>query len=203
MDRIITREKLCETIKMSDSSLRKFISRKVIIEEKKGFIDLDNESNKIYIIKYAAKKGIDCETIFYKNVPEQKEEIETGKEQPKNLTTYSRNQSKKLQNEIQKIQIDTRLKYLELEKKKAKVLPLDFVIEWSGLNIKGIFSETENFGDIIIDKICNELDADVHVKLKYRKIFREGFREVLKNGIKNQKSEALEQAHEFSLRTKW
>jgi len=208
--RLITREKLCEAIKISDSSLRKYISRGVIVEESKGMIDLDDESNKICIIKYATKKGINGEQLLYSNIPEPESESEEHvyeeekvRGKGKKKLTHLELQTLKLNKEVDKLEVETRLKNLELEKKKAKVLPLDFVIDWSALNIRGVFGETVNFVNSIIEQMCNEMDADVTLKLKFKKQFKQGFNDILKDGIKNQKPEAIAQAKEYSLTTKW
>lgn len=215
--RLITRAKLCEVIQITDSSLRKFISRNVITQAKKGFIDIDDENNKIYILNYASRKGIDCEELLYgrdsiiketkinvksKDVNEPDEE-EKEKINTKPKLSHSELQQLKTEKEVEKLEVETRLKNLELQKKKAKVLPLDFVIDWSALNIRGVFGETVNFGNSMIEQICNELDADINIKLKYKKQFKQGFNEILKAGISNQKPEAIAQAKEYSLLTKW
>lgn len=209
--RLISRADLCSTIKISDSSLRKYISRRKIIETRKGYIDLDDEDNKVCIITYAAKKGVDAEAALYqeKPLPESKIEIKLEDSEEKShlkgkkTRTYSKLQTMKIEKEVEKLGVETNLKNLELEKKKAKVLPLDFVIEWSALNIRGIFGETVNFGNSIIESICNDMDADTKTKLEYKKKFKQGFNEILKEGIKNQKPEAIAQAKEYALMTKW
>ncbi|MDX5586095.1 MAG: hypothetical protein QNK20_14470 [Aureibaculum sp.] len=206
-NRIITRDELCEATGMPIGSLRKVISRKNIIEVKKDCIDLDNEINKIYILTYSANKGIDIEPILYGNgevKSDEKPEIKKpDAKKSKTKLSHVELQQLKTEKEVEKLEVETRLKNLELEKKKAKVLPLDFVIDWSALNIRGIFGETVNFGNSIIEQICNELDADIEIKLKFKKQFKQGFNEILKAGIKNQKPEAVAQAKEYSLLTKW
>jgi hypothetical protein len=207
MEKIISRLDLCELIKMPYGTLRKYIQRKDIIESKKGFIDIYDEKNNECIINYASKKGIDLDTIYVKEQEEVTEYEEVREEQETKSTkrkkTYAQLRDEKLSREVEKLTVETRLKNLELEKKKDRVLPLDIVIEWSARNMRGVFGETTNFGNSIIEQMCNELNADTEIKLKYKKLFKMGFNDVLKNGIKNQEPESLSYAKEYSLNTKW
>lgn len=209
-ERLITRDELSEAIGISKDSLRKYISRGKFLEVRKGHIDLEDEDNKVAIIAYASKKGIDCESTLYNKIEEnntiEAKELPENKPREKKSTSnlpQAELQKIKTEREVEKLDVETRLKKLELEKKKAKVLPLEFVIEWSALNIRGVFGETINFGNSIIEQLCNSLDADVKVKLEYKKKFKQGFNEILKDGIKKQKPEAITQAKEYSLLTKW
>jgi len=105
--------------------------------------------------------------------------------------------------EVKKLEIETRLKELEEEKKKGQLLPLNFVIDWSGRNLRGIFGEAVNFGFSMIDQICLDLDADTETQLKFKKKFKQGLSEVIVKGIKDQEPEAFEFAKEYALGTKW
>jgi len=209
-ERLITRDDLCEAIGISKDSLRKYISRGKFLEVRKGYIDLNDEDNKISIISYASNKGINAESILYSDKEtnettqiSEPEEKPTKEKKPKTKLSHSELQQLKTEREVEKLEVETRLKKLELEKKKAKVLPIDFVIEWSSLNIRGVFGETVNFGNTIIEQMCNELDADIKTKLIFKKKFKQGFNEILKEGIKSQKPDAIAQAKEYSLLTKW
>lgn len=206
-ERLIPKKELCKLINISDSSLRKYISRGNLILAKKGFIDVNNDTNRSYLTNYAAKKGIDIDFLLYNKEPESVNEIpkkhESTKKGKRSDLTYTQLSVIKLNKDIDKIEVETHLKNLELKKKKAKVLPLDFIIEWSGNNVKGIFGETVNFGNSMIEQLCNEMDANIELKLKYKKLFKLGFSGIIKDGIKKQEPEALKHAKEYSLLTKW
>jgi hypothetical protein len=105
--------------------------------------------------------------------------------------------------EVKKLETENKLREIELEKKKGRILPLDFVIDWSGRNLRGIFGEAVNFSFTMIEQICFELDADTETQLKFKKKFKQGLSEVIAKGIKDQEPEALEFAKEYSLNSKW
>lgn len=198
MANLYTRKQIAELIERSPQQVRGEILRGNLIEENKR-IDIHHPINRAFIAKWTTKDS---------NIETKKEEKEYPviklKANPniKELS-YSQLRDEKLIREVEKLDIETQLKNLEYKKKKAKVLPLDFIIDWSGRNIRGIFGETVNFGNSIIEQICNELDADTEIKLKYKKMFKQGFNEMVKDGIKKQEPEALEHAKEYSLTTKW
>lgn len=211
MANLYTRKQIAELINKDAAYVGMYVHRGKLIEENKK-IDISIPVNRAFIAKFTAK-----EVNKYYN--QESEKIELSEKKTDKFKTNEDNEEKedskkqninasnvdyvKKQFEIKKLTVETRLKNLELEKKKAKVLPLDFVIEWSALNIRGIFGETVNFGNSIIEQICNELEADIKLKLKFKKQFKDGFNEILIAGIKNQKPEAISQAKEYSLLTKW
>lgn len=196
MANLLTRKQVAALIGKTPGYVGMYIKRIQLIEENKR-IDTDHPINKAYIAKFTAK-----------NLNEQIDPDEDPEEEPLTIKLKTKiNKAnvdyEKKKHEIKKLQTEIRLKDLEYKKKKAKVLPLDFIIDWSGRSLKGIFGEGINFGYSIIEDICNELDADTETKLKYKKMFKQGFNEVVKEGIKKQEPEALEHAKEYSLTTKW
>lgn len=104
--------------------------------------------------------------------------------------------------EISKLDADIKLKNLEFEKKQAKVLPLEFIIDWFVRGTKGTFSETINLVNKTIDGIAGEMNLSTEKKLQYKKAFKEDFNEKILNNIKNQLPEAIDAAKEYAL-LKW
>lgn len=197
MANLLTRKQVAALIGKKTQQIGVYINRdKKLIEENKK-IDTDHPINKAFIAKFTAKNLIE-QNNNEDNPDEDPTTIKLGNKINKANVDYE-----KKKHEVKKLQTEIRLKDLEYKKKKAKVLPLDFVIDWSGRNIRGVFGETVNFGNSIIEQICNELDADTETKLKYKKMFKQGFNEMVKDGIKKQEPEALDHAKEYSLTTKW
>ena len=205
MANLLTRKQIAALIGKKPNYVGIYVDRGHLIQEdeknKDGEfqIDTDHPINKAYIAKFTGKSL--NEQIIKED--EKRSEEESPINDLKGKIKRADVDFIKKKHEIKKLQSDIQLKNLEYKKKKAKVLPLDFVIDWSGRNIRGVFGETVNFGNSIIEQICNELDADTETKLKYKKMFKQGFNEMVKDGIKKQEPEALEHAKEYSLTTKW
>lgn len=222
---LLTRKQFAELVNKSPQEIGVYISRGKLFE-KNRMLDTEHPINSTFItantFKNLEKQGVVFSKPKVKKVkpvkdnqnwdvilgiaeePEQIPEIESSYDEFLSPLAegMSIDRTKKLK-EIARIEADTKLKELELLKKKAKILPLEFVIEWAARNIRGVFGETVNFGDVIIEQICNEIGAGIDVKLEYKKKFRQGFHEILNNGVKNQEPEAVEMANEYALTTKW
>jgi len=217
MNRLIKRTKLAELIDINDSTLRKAISRgQLIASDTKGFIDVRHEGNEAYIVSNCSKRGINIEKLLYSHIKKSNDNTE---QKPKELNdnleyevleesnykVFSQSDLNKIKirKEIDKIDIDTKLKTLDHARKKAKVLPLDFVTEWSSRNIRGIFGKSINLGDSMINQLCNELGGDIETKLRFKKMFKTGLSEIIDNGVKAQKPEAIQYAKEYAIASKW
>lgn len=194
MDNLYTRKQIAVLIGKKPNYVGIYVGRGQLIEEDKR-IDIDHPINKAFIAKFTAK-------AVNKEYEVTGKQSEDGMESTEGVNPTNVDYIKK-QHEIKKLKSEISLKNLEYKKKKAKVLPLDFVIDWSGRNVRGIFGESINFGNSLIEQICNESGASVEIKLKYKKKFKQGFNEIIKTGIKNQEPEALEFAKEYALSTKW
>jgi hypothetical protein len=209
MANFVTRKQLASLIGQTIGYVGMYVKRKKLIEEIRdglSVIDTDHPVNKQFL---ADKINKNNEVQVSKVINEAENRIAKDKEYnieipvgEIDLKAGSLDQLKKKE-EIKKIRAATLLMDLEYKKKKAKVLPLDFVIEWSGRNIRGVFGETINFGNSLIEQICNEMNAGTEVKLKYKKKLKQGLNEVVKKGIKNQEPEALDYAKEYAYLNKW
>jgi len=203
-----TRKQVADLIGRSSQYVGIYVGRKQLIEEYKK-IDTDHPINKAWIAKnmIRPKRKIQKREVN-PNSPRPKPKKETQdlsdfESIDIDSLKFNTIDEIKKHRETKRIEADTELKKIELLKKKAKVLPLDFIIEWSGRNIRGIFGETVNFGNSIIEQICNELDADIETKLRFKKKFKHGFNEILKLGIKKQEPEAIKHAEDYALLNKW
>jgi predicted transcriptional regulator len=192
---LVTRKQIAALIGKTPNYVGMYVERKHIIEENKR-IDTDHPKNKEFIAKFTTKSFESSVAKEEKALPEE-DNTPQGKVTPSNID-YLRKQ-----HEVKKLQLDIQLKKIELLKKKATVLPLEFVIEWSGRNVRGAFGETVNFGNSMIEQICNEIGAGNEVKLKYKKKFKQGLNELIKNGIKKQEPEAISYAKEYAYLNKW
>lgn len=205
---IYTREQLCELIKISNSSLRKYISRGTIKEVQKGFIDVGNELNKEYLINYMSKKGLDYTTVFGNTIELVDEviqpEIQTSEKKIQiTKLAYTVLRDEKLQKEVEKINIETKLKILEFDKKKSKIVPVDFAGELINRYLKGTCGSIINNGNSLIELICDENDLDTAIKLKYKKALRTLINETIKSKHKPVCQEINKYAKEYSLLNKW
>lgn len=191
----LTRKEFAAITGQTQKTIGTYVKRGVLIEENKR-IDTELAKNKQFIIERNSKT-LDAQIPKVEIKENKEEEEENNGIVPSNVDFV------KKQYEIQKLQVEVDIKNLELQKKKEKVLPLDFVIDWSGRNIRGAFGETVNFANSMIEDICNDLDAEIETKLKYKKKFKQGFNEILSDGIKKQLPEALRFAKDYALISKW
>lgn len=213
MANLQTRKQIAALIKRPPTFVGTYV-RRGKIEEKNGKIDIDNPVNAQWVADFMVKP-VSVKTA-YTPTPKTKTAIRKKKtpaeDSPIDFEVLMQEDEiavpktidglKKLK-EIKKIETETRLKNLELEKKKGQVLPLDFVIDWSGRNLRGIFGEAINFGFSMIEQLCFDLDADTETQLRFKKKFKQGLGEVIDKGIKDQMPEALQFAKEYALGTKW
>lgn len=210
----LTRREIGALIGRNGNYVGMYVSRGKLIEED-GLIDTDHPVNKEWIAKTVAKSS---EETKKNPQPIQKPKPRPGPRKKRqidipDIDSLSEDDILKLpgltidaikkKKEIKKIEVQTKKEELEYLKKKEKVLPIEFVIDWAGRNMRGVFGETINFGNSIIEQLCNQLGAEIDVKLEYKKKFKQGFQEVLQAGIKNQEPEALEMAKEYSIMSKW
>lgn len=196
MANLVTRKQIAALIGKTPNYVGMYVERKHIIEENKR-IDTDHPKNKEFIAKFTTKSFESSVAKEEEKAVSEEDNTPQGKVTPSNID-YLRKQ-----HEVKKLQLDIQLKKIELLKKKATVLPLEFVIEWSGRNVRGAFGETVNFGNSMIEQICNEIGAGNEVKLKYKKKFKQGLNELIKNGIKKQEPEAISYAKEYAYLNKW
>lgn len=208
MANLLTRKELAALVNRMPQQIGVYVKRGHLIEENKR-IDTDNPVNKAWIAKNtitSLKESTNNIKPKAKPKPKQKIQIpdnfEFDEKDIMGMPVLTIDALKK-KKEIKKIEIQTKKEELEYLKKKEKVLPIEFVIDWAGRNMRGVFGETINFGNSIIEQLCNQLGAEIDVKLEYKKKFKQGFQEVLQAGIKNQEPEALEMAKEYSIMSKW
>ena len=209
----LTRKEIGALIGRNQNYVGIYVKREKLIEED-GLIDTDNPVNKEWITKMTAKS---LDEVKEKPIPKEKPKLRARRKKPQidinddvefdevsieKLPARTIDALKK-KKEIKKIEIITKKEELEYLKKKEKVLPIEFVIDWAGRNMRGVFGETVNFGNSLIESICNDLGADTEIKLQYKKKFKQGFQEVLQSGIKKQEPEAIEFAKEYSFMSKW
>ena len=207
----LTRKQIAALVGRSPQYVGSYIKRRHLVEENKK-IDTDHPINKAWIAKHTTRSAVENGKVLVEKTVKkarvkaynesQGMTLDDSQLLASALEVKTIDQLKK-QKEIKRLEADTQLKELELKKKKARVLPLDFVLDWSERNLKGVFAGNINFANTLIEQICNELGADIDVKLKYKKKFKEGLTEVTLQGIKDQEPEALNFAKEYSLQTKW
>lgn len=214
-EKLIGRKDLCDKIGMQESSLRTYITRGKIRESQHGYVDLDDEFNKAYLLKWAGKKGMDISYLFEIDIKPKEEikipEKKTPKDPPKKSTSrkivndnqYDQAVKNKTIYEAEVKKTQAEINRIELEKKKGKVIPSEFVQEMMQRYVNGTFGDVINSGNKLIDELCNEIEASIEIKLKYKKQLNEVVTDILKTKHKFIKDEIVEIAKEFALRTKW
>lgn len=209
MNEIVTRDELSKLIHIGIDSLRKYISRDTIIEISKDRIDLNDEHNKNCIISYCKKKGIDAEVLIYQNITtEESPKKEAPKQDKKRNSTkskksYSELVDEKLEKEIIVKDVDAKLKNLEFDKKKAKVMPTEFVIEIIQRYLNGTCGAIVNSGNTMIDDICKEFKIENKDKLKLKKRLKAIVSDTVKSKHQPVTDEVIEYAKEYALMIKW
>ncbi len=224
----ISRDELRLLLKISSGSLRSYISRHKLKESSKGFLNVYNPINQDWIINYCDKKGIDYKPIFLQkdksSLPNRKSidpEITlpddvfdkheekspndskyTG-EEDEDYESYTKLRDAKLKKEVEKLEVETRLKNLELDKKKAKIIPVEFATEMTQRYLIGTCGGIVNAGNSLIESICDELDADVEIKLRYKKKLKLLVNDTINSKHKPVSNEIINYAKEYSLLLKW
>jgi hypothetical protein len=166
---LISRKELTNLLKINPSTLRQWIKRGKMKESHDGFLNIYNLTNQDWIIEYSSKNNIDIKTIYNESktsVPKPKlekktKELESKLNEPDKLQEQSQSEYSKLRDNKLKIESDARsldieLRQLEISKKKAKVIPVEFVIEMFNMyintNIQGINAN----GNKIIDQLVDQ-----------------------------------------------
>jgi hypothetical protein len=215
-EKLISRKDLCDKIGMNPASLRKYLSRGTMFETENG-IDLENEFNKECLIKYASKKGIDIIKILYtsdpkskpkqKKPPKSKSDKDISKEikskNPESTLRYSKLRDGKLEQESELKRLQAENLNLEIQRKRAKILPSEFAIEMLQRYLDGTCGAIVNSANILIEDMCNEFDADTATKLKYKRVLKAIVNDTIKSQHKPVSDEIIKLAKEFALQTKW
>lgn len=227
--KVISRSDLCKLLEIKPASLRTYISREKLIESQTGFLNVYNPTNQEWIINHCDKKAINYKPIFLQkensSLPNRKsstselqlpDDILTnnkkdpiplsdfeGFELPENQNSYTKLRDNKLKKEVEKIIVETRLKNLEFDKKKARIIPIEFAIEMTQRYLIGTCGAIVNGGNTLIESICDELDADIEIKLKYKKKLKEVINETIKAKHEPVSNEIINYAKEYSLLLKW
>ena len=116
---------------------------------------------------------------------------------------YYELREEKLLKEVQKLEVETRLKNLELDKKKSKIIPIEFSIEMTQRYLVGTCGGIVNSGNSLIEDICDELNADLEQKLKYKKQLKALVSDTIKSKHEPVSNEIINYAKEYSLLLKW
>ena len=198
---------------IKSATMRKYISRGLLVESSQGEINVYNTKNQNWIVDYCDKKEIDFKPIFEKSekrqIPKQKPSVqklivdsELKRKEIRSISEETTERSllntKELQKKVELKTIETQLKSLELEKKKAKVMPTDFVIQMLNTYIKTNITGIKTDGSKIIDLIVDELEGDYETKLKFKKKFDKMVNETFKNNHDNIAKIVIEKAKDYS-----
>jgi len=217
--KILTRKELCALMSIDPATMRKYISkaRGHLVECGKYEINVYNTKNQQWIVDYCDRKDIDYKPIFAKSdkkITKAKPTVqklivdsELNQKQVKVISESTNARSllntKALEKKIELDNINIESKKIELEKKKGKVLPTDFVIEILGnyinTNITGIKTNVHT----IIDSIVDELGGDYEAKLKYKKESDLMITNTFKKNHESITKDSIKKAGEYALSTKW
>lgn len=220
--KILTRKEFCELTGIKPATLRKYLSkdRRLLVESAPGEINVFNTKNQNWIVDYCDKNGIDYTPIFAKSekkdIPQPKKSVQSilvdsklkessdiDKEVKIELTERSQLNKDKLKRELYIKDIEAQLKKLDLEKKKAKIVPTDFIIEvfstYIKTNITGINNEVNKLFDELIDKF----DGDYELKLAYKKRTNSLINEIFKNNHEIISKDIIARAKEYALNRNW
>lgn len=226
--KVIPRSELRLLLQMTSGSLRSYISRHKLFESQKGFLNVYNPRNQEWIIDYCDKKGIDYKPIFLQikkdSLPNRKTidseislpddiisneikkpdyDSDTEDNLNKDLDSYTKLRDNKLKKEVEKLEVETRLKNLELDKKRAKIIPVEFATEMTQRYLIGTCGGIVNAGNSLIESICEELNADIEKKLEYKKKLKLLVNDTIKSKHKPVSDEIVNYAKEYSLLLKW
>jgi hypothetical protein len=213
---LISRKELTDLLKINPSTLRQWIKRGKMKESQEGFLNIYNLTNQDWIIEYSSKNNIDIKTIYNESknsVPKpklekKKKELEEKLNEPDKLPEQSQSEYSKLRDNKLKIESDARsldieLRQLEISKKKAKVIPVEFVIEMFNIyintNIQGIITN----GNKIIDQVVDEFAGNYQTKLKFKKEFRQLINETITKNHETISKDIIKKAKEYSLQRNW
>lgn len=213
--KVITRKEFSYLLNVKAVTLRSLITRKKIKESKPGFINVFNLTNQDWIVDHCNKNSIDIKPIFEDNgkplIPKPKQskqakEVkkilkEKSEPLPKAESDYTKLRDEKLRNENNKVLIESKIRELELQKKQAKIIPIDFATELFSIYFKGNVSGLTNMMDGLIEKLVDELGGNYQTKLAYKKEIKAGINNVINGNHEKLNGEIAEKAKEYSLNT--
>jgi hypothetical protein len=175
-----------------------YVNRGKVIEVKKK-IDTDNIINKAFIEKHKEIGEFRKSEKAEQSEPEQKNEHsdKSGKVNQGNIDYVVRQHDLKLK------AIRINQAQIELEKKMAKVIPVDFSTEMFNIylqsNIVGIISN----GNLLIEKLIDEMKGSYELKLKYKKAFKSLVTETIKTNHGKISDEIINKARDYALQRNW
>jgi len=187
---LLTRKEFAKLIDKDPLYLGVYISRKkLIIENKK--LDTNNIINKEFINKHSSIKEF--------KESEQKQEQQTAGNEVNigNIDYVVKQHSLKLNS------IKLKKEQLEIEKKQAKVMPVDFTIEIFNNYMKGNINGLINDGFSIIDELIEEMNGSFELKLKYKKALKGKFNETIRINHESISKSIIEKANEYALQRNW
>jgi hypothetical protein len=212
---LISRKELTDLLNINPATLRQWIKRGKIKESQEGYLNIYNLTNQDWIVEYCGKNGIDIKTIYNESkssVPKPKLEKKTkelkGKLNSETKTELSQSEYSKLRDGKLEIEtgarkLDIELKQLELSKKKAKVIPVEFGMEIFNMYLRGNINGVINSGNNIIDQIVDEYSGSYETKLKFKKMFKELVNQTIKSNHEIMVKEAAKKAKEYAIQRNW
>lgn len=189
MSNLLTRKQFAALIKKQPNYVGMYISRKKIIEVDKR-IDTDHPTNRAFIAKHSG-------VIEEKQTTESSDNKSDGKINQGNIDYIV--QQHNLQLKATKLASDK----FELDKKKGKVVPTDFMIEIMPFYVKSNINGIIKSGDDLIDELIDELEGDYELKLKYKKQFRSMVNETFKNNHESNTLEIIKKAKDYAINRNW
>jgi len=195
---LITRKQLAEQIGKTPLYVGVYVNRGKVIEVKKK-IDTDNVINKTFIEKHKEIREFRKSEKTEQSEPEQKNEHQdkSGKVNQGNIDYVVRQHDLKLK------AIRINQAQIEIEKKMAKVIPVDFSTEMFNIylqsNIVGIISN----GNLLIEKLIDEMKGSYELKLKYKKAFKSLVTETIKTNHGKISDEIINKARDYALQRNW
>jgi hypothetical protein len=203
MSKYISRLEYSKIIKKNPNYVGMYIKRHKIIEKARG-IDIEDPINIAFMQKHSGniepRKPKEVISQVQKEEPkesEQNQNIDRNKISRDNIDYI------KSQHDLKLKQLKIEQGKLDVEKKQAKIVPVSFMSDSFNMYMTGNVKSIINNGNIIIERIIDELGGKFETRLKYQKEFKLMILESVEANHARAVKEIIEKAKDYAAQRNW
>jgi hypothetical protein len=201
MAKYISRLEYSKIIKKSPNYVGMYITRHKIVEKARG-IDIEDPVNIAFMQKHAGniepKKPKEIVLQDHKEEPKEPESNTDKSKISRDNIDYI-----KAQHDLKLKQLKIEQGKLDVEKKQAKIVPVTYMSDSFNLYMTNNIRDIINNGNIIIEKIIDELGGKYETRLKYQKEFKLMILESVEANHSKSVKEIIDKAKDYAAQRNW
>ena len=199
MANLLTRKQIGELIGKDATYVGMYIKRNKILEQNKK-IDTDHPINRAFVAKFLTKSEVTKKVKSIKTKPSTETDYKTGVSEKENAVY--------LESEIRQLDLKAKqsrfeLDQLELARKKAKVMPIDFATDMFNLYLRSNVNMLKDNAYKLLEQAIDELNGGYEMKLKYKKALNIMITETVNSNHTRLSDEIMEKAKDYSTQRNW